>query len=93
MRCQIIADFYGENVVKWNTFTIAHFKRMECQKNRHLSSNAVGGCRGVNHAKRKPPKLTIAEELKGKSIINNKKHINPEFGVLSLISIFTFIRG
>ena len=31
VRCQIIADFYGENVAKWNT--IGHFKKMECEKN------------------------------------------------------------
>ena len=31
--CQIIADFYGENVAKWKTFTIGHFKKMECKKN------------------------------------------------------------
>ena len=33
VRCQIIADFYGKNVAKWNTFTIGHFKKMECKKN------------------------------------------------------------
>ena len=32
VRCQIIADFYGENVTKWKTFTIGHFKKMECKK-------------------------------------------------------------
>ena len=42
VRCQIIADFYGKNVTKWKTFTIDHFKEMECKKKRHLSCNAVG---------------------------------------------------
>ena len=32
VRCQIIADFYGENVTKWKMFTIGHFKKMECKK-------------------------------------------------------------
>ena len=33
VRCQIIADFYGKNVAKWKTFTICHFKKIECKKN------------------------------------------------------------
>ena len=82
VRCQIIADFYGKNVAKWNTFTIGHFKKMECKKKRRFLCNAVGGCRTVSHAERKPPKLTIAEELKGKSSINNKKIIS----ILNLVS-------
>ena len=32
VRCQIIADFYGKNVTKSKTFTIGHFKKMECKK-------------------------------------------------------------
>ena len=32
VRHQIIADFYGENIAKWNTFTIGHFKKIECKK-------------------------------------------------------------
>ena len=76
VRCQIIADFYGENVAKWKTFTIRHFRKMECKKKGNLSCNAVGGCSRVSHAERKPPKLTIAEELKGKSSINNKKSVS-----------------
>ena len=43
------------------------------KKKRHLSCNAVGGCRRISHPERKPPKWTIAEELKGKSSINDKK--------------------
>ena len=33
VKCQIIADFYGKNVPKWKTFTVCHFKKMECKKN------------------------------------------------------------
>ena len=32
VRYQIIVDFYGKNVTKWKTFTIGHFKKMECKK-------------------------------------------------------------
>ena len=32
VRCQIIADFYGKNVAKWKTFTIRHYKKIECKK-------------------------------------------------------------
>ena len=32
VSCQIFDDFYGENVAKWNTFTITRFKRIECKK-------------------------------------------------------------
>ena len=32
VRCRIIADFYGENVVKWKTFTVGHLKKKECKK-------------------------------------------------------------
>ena len=72
VRCQIIADFYGKNVAKWKTFTICHFKKIECKKKRHLSCNAVGGCRRVSHAERKPCVLTTVEELKVKLSIKNK---------------------
>ena len=75
VRCQIIADFYGKNLAKWKTFTIRHFKNIECKKKCHLSCNAVGGCRRVSHAERKPCRLTTVEELKGKLSINNKKRV------------------
>ena len=32
VRCQIFCDFYGKNVTKSKTFTIGHFKKMECKK-------------------------------------------------------------
>ena len=76
MRFQIIADFNMKNATKWKTFFFGHFNKMECKKNRHLSYNTAGGCRRVSHAERKPPKLTIAEELKGKLSINNKKSVS-----------------
>ena len=76
VRCQIIADFYGKNVSKWKTFTICHFKKIECKKNRHLSCNAVGGCRRVSHAERKPYMLTTVEELKVKFSISKKKSVS-----------------
>ena len=63
VRCQIIANFYGKNVAKWKMFTVRHFKKIECKKNRHLSCYAVGGCRRVSHAERKPCMLTTVEEL------------------------------
>ena len=76
VRCQIIADFYGKNVPKWKTFTVCHFKKMECKKKLHLLYNANGGCRRVSHAERKPHKLTTAEELQVKSSINNEKSVS-----------------
>ena len=33
VRCPIIADFYKKRVAKWKTFSICHFKKMECKKN------------------------------------------------------------
>ena len=32
VRCQIIADFNEKNAAKWKTFTVRHFKKMECKK-------------------------------------------------------------
>ena len=46
------------------------------QKNRHLSCNAIDGCRKVSHADKKPCMLTAVEELKVKSSINNKKSVS-----------------
>ena len=36
VRCPIIADFYGKKVAKWKTFSVRHFKKMECKKKRHF---------------------------------------------------------
>ena len=46
------------------------------KKTRHFSSNAVGGCRRVSHAERKPCVLTTVEELKVKLSKNNKKSVS-----------------
>ena len=32
VRCPINADFYEKIVVKWKTFSVHHFKKMECKK-------------------------------------------------------------
>ena len=32
VRRQIIADFYGKNVLKWKTYTVRHFKEMGSKK-------------------------------------------------------------
>ena len=76
VRCQIIADFNGKNAAKWKTFTVHHFKKMECKKNRHLACNAMDGCRKVSHADKKPCMLTAVEELKMKLSINNKNSVS-----------------
>ena len=54
VRCPIIADFYEKKVAEWKTFSIRHFKKMECKKNVIFSCNAVVGCSRVSHAERKP---------------------------------------
>ena len=65
VRCQIIADFYGENVAKWETFSIGHFMKMECKKNRHLSCNDQALVfSSVNHF---PYLLLLAKRLNSKS--------------------------
>ena len=32
VRCPIIADFYEKKVAEWKTFSVRHFKKMECKK-------------------------------------------------------------
>ena len=76
VRCQVIAGFYGKNVAKWEKFTICHFKKIECKKERHFACNAVAGCRRVRNAERKPCILTTVEELKVKLSVNNKKSVS-----------------
>ena len=64
VRCPIIADFYEKKEAEWKTFSVCHFKKIECKKKkRHLSCNTVGGCRRVSHPERKPSMLTTVEEL------------------------------
>ena len=41
VRCQIIADFYGENVTKWKMFTIGHLKKMECKKKKNALHRVI----------------------------------------------------
>ena len=46
------------------------------QKNRHLSYNAIDGCRKVSHADEKPRMLTAVEELNVTSSINNEYSVS-----------------
>ena len=32
VRHPIIADFYEKKVAKWKTFSVRHFKKIECKK-------------------------------------------------------------
>ena len=72
VRCQIIADFYRKMQQSGRRLPFVILRRQNAKK-RHLSRNAVGGCRRVSHAERKPCMLTTVEELKVKLSINNKK--------------------
>ena len=56
----------------WTHISSINFDRWDI-KNRHLQSSAVGWCRRVCYAERRPRKLTTAEERKVKSSVTNKK--------------------
>ena len=65
--CQIIADFNGKNAAKWKTFTVRHFKKMECKKSaiyRVMRSVDAEETVAQEEGQGKPHKLTKAQEKK-----------------------------
>ena len=70
-KCSKVEDLYH-----WSFKEDRMQKKTKQNKKRHLLCNAVGGCRRVSHAERKPCMLTTVEELKVKLSINNKKSVS-----------------